>query len=110
LPVPRAGWLVEDLAQRFDVTLQTIRRDLGDLADAGHLDRVHGGAVLRAGVANMGYEARRRMNEAKAAIARRLRGGDPRQLQPDPEPWHHDRSGGAGAAGPFATSPWSPTT
>jgi DeoR family glycerol-3-phosphate regulon repressor len=37
--------MVEDLAQRFDVTLQTIRRDLSDLADAGHLDRVHGGAV-----------------------------------------------------------------
>lgn len=63
--------VVEDLAARFDVTLQTIRRDLSDLADAGHLDRVHGGAVLRTGVANIGYEARRRMNEgAKAAIAR----------------------------------------
>ena len=63
--------VVEDLARRFDVTLQTIRRDLTDLADAGHLDRVHGGAVARRGVANIGYEARRRMNEAaKAAIAR----------------------------------------
>jgi DeoR family transcriptional regulator, glycerol-3-phosphate regulon repressor len=63
--------VVEDLATRFDVTLQTIRRDLSDLSDAGHLDRVHGGAVLRTGVANIGYEARRRMNEgAKAAIAR----------------------------------------
>lgn len=63
--------MVEDLAQRFDVTLQTIRRDLSDLADAGHLDRVHGGATLRTGVTNIGYEARRRMNEgAKAAIAR----------------------------------------
>ena len=63
--------MVEDLAHRFDVTLQTIRRDLSDLADAGHLDRVHGGAMLRTGVANIGYEARRKMNEgAKAAIAR----------------------------------------
>jgi DeoR family transcriptional regulator, glycerol-3-phosphate regulon repressor len=62
---------VENLAQRFDVTLQTIRRDLSDLADAGHLDRVHGGAVVRTGVTNIGYEARRRMNEAaKTAIAR----------------------------------------
>ena len=62
---------VEDLAQRFDVTLQTIRRDLADLSEAGHLDRVHGGAVMRAGVANIAYEARRRMNEAgKAAIGR----------------------------------------
>ena len=62
--------LVEDLAQRFDVTLQTIRRDLGDLAEAGHVDRIHGGAVPRTGMVNLGYEARRRMNgEAKAAIA-----------------------------------------
>lgn len=62
---------VEDLAQRFDVTLQTIRRDLTELAEAGHLDRVHGGAVPRTGVANIGYEARRRMNaDAKTAIAR----------------------------------------
>lgn len=29
--------LVDDLAQRFDVTLQTIRRDLGDMAEAGLL-------------------------------------------------------------------------
>ncbi|MFB2594611.1 DeoR/GlpR family DNA-binding transcription regulator [Paracoccus sp. p4-l81] len=63
--------IVEDLAERFSVTLQTIRRDLTDLAEAGHLDRVHGGAVMRAGVANIGYEDRRRMNdEAKAAIGR----------------------------------------
>lgn len=60
---------VEDLAARFDVTLQTIRRDLTDMAEAGLLERVHGGAVPRAGVVNLGYEARRRMNaEAKAAI------------------------------------------
>nr|WP_277922965.1 DeoR/GlpR family DNA-binding transcription regulator [Tabrizicola soli] len=63
--------MVEDLAQRFDVTLQTIRRDLSELADLGHLDRVHGGAMPRIGVANLGYEQRRRMNaDAKAAIAR----------------------------------------
>ena len=63
--------VVEDLAQRFDVTLQTIRRDLTELADAGFLDRVHGGAMLRTGVTNLGYEQRRRMNEAaKTAIGR----------------------------------------
>jgi DeoR family glycerol-3-phosphate regulon repressor len=62
---------VDDLANRFRVTLQTIRRDLGELAGAGKLDRVHGGAVLRAGVANIGYEERRLLNaDAKAAIAR----------------------------------------
>jgi DeoR family glycerol-3-phosphate regulon repressor len=63
--------VVERLADRFGVTLQTIRRDLSDLADAGLLDRVYGGAVIRTGVANIGYEERRRLNdEAKAAIAR----------------------------------------
>ncbi|KEO50861.1 DeoR/GlpR family DNA-binding transcription regulator [Thioclava pacifica] len=62
---------VEALAERFNVSLQTIRRDLTDLADAGHLERVHGGAVIRTGVVNFAYEERRRMNEAaKAAIGR----------------------------------------
>lgn len=61
--------VVEDLAARFSVTLQTIRRDLGELAEAGLLDRVHGGAVVRAGVSNIGYSERRRLNEAaKTAI------------------------------------------
>lgn len=60
---------VEDLAVRFGVTLQTIRRDLGDLADAGLLDRVHGGAVVRAGVVNTAWAERQRQNaKAKAAI------------------------------------------
>lgn len=63
--------VVELLAERFNVTLQTIRRDLTDLSDAGLLDRVHGGAVIRTGVSNIGYEDRRRMHEAaKAAIGR----------------------------------------
>ncbi|MCX8509222.1 MAG: DeoR/GlpR family DNA-binding transcription regulator [Rhodobacteraceae bacterium] len=63
---------VEELATRFGVTLQTIRRDLSEMADTGQLERVHGGAVLRAGVANIGYAERRNLNAAaKAAIARR---------------------------------------
>ena len=63
--------VVELLADRFGVTLQTIRRDLTELADSGLLDRVHGGAVPRTGVTNFGYEDRRRMNDAaKAAIGR----------------------------------------
>jgi len=62
---------VEGLAEHFGVTLQTIRRDLADLADAGRLDRVHGGAVLPSGTTNIGYEERRSLNpHAKAAIAR----------------------------------------
>ncbi|MCT8158506.1 DeoR/GlpR family DNA-binding transcription regulator [Pseudoruegeria sp. SHC-113] len=62
---------VEDLARRFDVTVQTIRRDLSDLAEAGKLERVHGGAVLPSGVSNIGYEDRRGLNsDAKSGIAR----------------------------------------
>ncbi|SPJ22665.1 DeoR/GlpR family DNA-binding transcription regulator [Palleronia abyssalis] len=61
---------VEDLADHFGVTLQTIRRDLADLSEAGRLDRVHGGAVLPSGVTNIGYEDRRNLNaEGKAIIA-----------------------------------------
>ncbi|KNG93438.1 DeoR faimly transcriptional regulator [Pseudaestuariivita atlantica] len=61
---------VDDLAAQFGVTAQTIRRDLTELAEAGQLERVHGGAVLPSGVANIEYEERRRLNDAaKAAIA-----------------------------------------
>ncbi len=62
---------VDGLAEHFHVTLQTIRRDLTDLAESGKLDRVHGGAVLPSGTANIGYDERRRMNhESKVDIAR----------------------------------------
>lgn len=63
--------VVEDLAARFGVTVQTIRRDLEVICRAGQLDRVHGGAVARGGVSNIDYAARARMNgAAKAAIGR----------------------------------------
>ena len=63
--------MVEDLACRFNVTVQTIRRDLAELANAGKLERVHGGAILPSGVTNILYEERRRLNEsAKTAIGR----------------------------------------
>ncbi|MFN4058647.1 MAG: DeoR/GlpR family DNA-binding transcription regulator [Roseinatronobacter sp.] len=62
---------VEGLAKHFDVTLQTIRRDLSELADQGKLQRVHGGAIVPSTVANIGYSDRRDLNEGgKAAIAR----------------------------------------
>ena len=49
---------VEDLATHFSVTLQTIRRDLNELSDAKLVVRVHGGAIIASGVANVAYEAR----------------------------------------------------
>ena len=63
--------VVEDLAVHFAVTLQTIRRDLTELCDAGQLTRVYGGAILSSGVVNIGYEDRRALNaDEKERIGR----------------------------------------
>ncbi|MBF9030434.1 DeoR family transcriptional regulator [Rhodobacterales bacterium HKCCE3408] len=62
---------VDSLARHFGVTLQTIRRDLTELAEAGRLERVHGGAIIPSGTANLIYEHRRGLQSVeKAAIAR----------------------------------------
>ena len=53
--------LVEELAARFDVTPQTIRKDLNDLCQRRILSRIHGGAVLPSGTENMEYEQRRQI-------------------------------------------------
>jgi DeoR family glycerol-3-phosphate regulon repressor len=50
---------VDDLARRFAVSAQTIRKDLNDLCERRALSRVHGGAVVASGVANLTYAARR---------------------------------------------------
>ena len=61
---------VVGLAEHYDVTVQTIRRDLVELTDSGQLERVHGGAVVPSGVVNIVYEERRRLNATgKHAIA-----------------------------------------
>jgi DeoR family glycerol-3-phosphate regulon repressor len=60
--------LVEDLASRFSVTPQTIRRDLNDLCDAKLLARTHGGAMLSSGVENMAYESRRIIAAAEKQV------------------------------------------
>ncbi len=62
---------VDDLAAHFDVTPQTIRRDLNELSARQILQRVHGGAVFSTGVANLEYEKRRQIAAGeKAAIGR----------------------------------------
>ncbi|MHB2165806.1 DeoR/GlpR family DNA-binding transcription regulator [Alsobacter sp. R-9] len=62
---------VEDLAARFDVSPQTIRKDLNDLCDQRLMSRVHGGAVVASGVENLSYEARRFIaREQKVAIGK----------------------------------------
>jgi DeoR family glycerol-3-phosphate regulon repressor len=53
--------MVEELAERFNVTPQTIRKDLNDLCDQRLLTRTHGGALLSSGVENVAYEARRQL-------------------------------------------------
>ncbi len=61
---------VEELSGRFDVSPQTIRKDLNDLCVRRLMSRVHGGAVVASGVENLAYEARRAMAQgAKRAIA-----------------------------------------
>ncbi|MGK5681548.1 DeoR/GlpR family DNA-binding transcription regulator [Actinoplanes sp. URMC 104] len=57
-----------ELAHRFGVSSMTIRRDLAELSEAGQLQRVHGGAVIRRAPA-YGSRASARAPE-KAAIAR----------------------------------------
>ncbi len=70
--VRRQGFVsVEALAQHFDVTAQTIRRDINALCRDGLLRRYHGGAGLPSSVENLAYTARQVMClEEKQRIAR----------------------------------------
>lgn len=62
---------VEDLAQHFDMTAQTIRRDINALCRVGLLRRYHGGAGLPSSVENAAYTARQVLClEEKQRIAR----------------------------------------
>jgi DeoR family glycerol-3-phosphate regulon repressor len=70
---------VEDLATQFGVTLQTIRRDLNELSEAKLVVRVHGGAIIASGVANLAYEAR----QLVAHQHKRLIGEGAARLVPD---------------------------
>ena len=70
---------VDLLAARFEVTPQTIRKDLNELCDRRLLSRVHGGAVVASGVENIAYEARRFIAQAE----KRAIGGAAAQLIPN---------------------------
>lgn len=54
---------VDDLAARFTLTPQTIRRDLNELCEMRRLTRIHGGAMLASGVENLAYEARKLVSQ-----------------------------------------------
>jgi len=61
---------VEGLAVRFEVTPQTIRKDLNELCELEKLQRVHGGAVFPSSTVNLAYQSRRDMaSEGKLRIA-----------------------------------------
>jgi len=56
---------VEWLASKFNTSVETIRRDLGVLSNAGKLQRTHGGAILASGKGEGSF--RQRMGENVAA-------------------------------------------
>jgi DeoR family transcriptional regulator, glycerol-3-phosphate regulon repressor len=57
--VRRQGFAaIEALAQQFQVTPQTIRRDINSLCAEGALQRFHGGAGLASSVENLAYPTR----------------------------------------------------
>jgi DeoR family transcriptional regulator, glycerol-3-phosphate regulon repressor len=70
---------VEGLSAYFDVTPQTIRKDLNDLCDRSLLQRIHGGAIYPSGVTNFAYDARRTL----AAESKQLIGATAARLIPD---------------------------
>ena len=65
---------VEALAERFGVTLQTVRRDIRQLNDAGLLTRFHGGVRMPGSTTeNIEYRKRQQLNaQAKQRIAQEV--------------------------------------
>lgn len=71
--------LVDELAEQFAVTPQTIRKDLNDLCAGKMLTRIHGGAHFPSGNENLQYEQRRSI----AATEKRAIGKAAASLIPD---------------------------
>lgn len=64
---------IEFLAQEFDVTPQTIRRDINTLSKKGLIHRYHGGAGMSPTTENVSYNKRKVLCfEEKQRIARRV--------------------------------------
>jgi len=72
--VHKSGFVTIDaLVQHFNVTPQTIRRDLNNLAEDGVIIRHHGGAEATSSSANASYQSRKIMNlDAKEKIAKQV--------------------------------------
>lgn len=61
------------ISDLFDVSIQTIRKDLNALSDAGLVKRVHGGITLPVQTHNLSFHNRQVINlQAKRAIAARV--------------------------------------
>ncbi|TGG90253.1 DeoR/GlpR transcriptional regulator [Natronospirillum operosum] len=64
---------VDTLAERFEVSPQTIRKDINQLCESGLLRRRYGGVSLPSSVSNLSFSSRQVLNQlAKQAIASRL--------------------------------------
>lgn len=62
---------VDELSEHLKVTPQTIRRDLNQLYDLELIQRIHGGAVIKDTIENLGYGARKvLMADEKTEIAK----------------------------------------
>ena len=68
----QSGYLsTEEMTRTFNVTSQTIRRDINELCSRGLLRRYHGGAGLPSSVENVAYSDRQVLNhDEKIRIAR----------------------------------------
>lgn len=87
--------VVADLAEQFDVSVETIRRDLRTLEEAGYLRRTHGGAVslLETGVEALAFGSRKLENlAAKKIIAQSavklIRDGDVLMMDQSSSAWY----------------------
>ncbi|MBU2137078.1 MAG: DeoR/GlpR family DNA-binding transcription regulator [Alphaproteobacteria bacterium] len=68
----RAFWTVSELAERFDVSEETIRRDARQLEQSGVIQKVHGGLSATSHKIEAPYRTRLRENAAaKQRIARK---------------------------------------
>lgn len=69
---------IEDLAQHFSVTPQTMRKDINSLAAEGKVQRFHGGVGMQLSTENILYEKRKTLfSEEKRQIARLVAGQIP---------------------------------
>lgn len=65
---------VDELAEMFGTSVETIRRDLTALARKGQLEKIHGGAIPRRSLGEGPFEQRMQQNGlAKRHIAQKLR-------------------------------------